>query len=147
MKKLPIKICAFLVVIVLSFQTQAFTLKGISNCDSGAYSYNFNNSINPNIQIAFTSFALSPDVTFKEVSSTSNADIIFDDNASNPDMKVCKSNKGKNIKIYKLGGEIALMPDYYVSISSISPNYTIYHNSSVFSIEEVIALIIATWAD
>jgi len=151
MKKLLLKICSFIVVIILSFSSQAYTLKGSSNCGSGVYSYNFNHSSlsfsNP-IQINFMSIAIiSPDITFEEVSSKSSADIIFDDNASNPDFEVCKSSRGKAIEISKSGGRIMLFPDYYVLISSISPDYTIYHNSSNFSIEEAIALILVTWAD
>ena len=139
------KLLLFIFSTFITLNAYSFTLSGNSYCGSGVYSYHFSNySYSPDITIKFSDYAYSPDFTFKQVNSPIGADIIFDDYAYSPDMNVCKSTYGITIKI----SDYSFSPDFTIKVSPYvySADYTIYHNSSTFTLEEAIALIIATWA-
>ena len=139
------KLLLFIFSTFITLNAYSFTLSGNSYCGSGVYSFHFSNySYSPDITIKFSDYAYSPDFTFKQVNSPIGADIIFDDYAYSPDMNVCKSTYGTTIKI----SDYSYSPDFTIKVSPYvySADYTIYHNSSTFTLEEAIALIIATWA-
>ena len=109
-------------------------------CDSEAIPYNFSQfSYDPDITIKFSSYAINSDYTFKEVTSKYAADIVVEDNI-NDDFSVCKSYKGKTIKI----SDYVYDPDFTIEISDYAydPDYTIFNDSKILTTEEAIAILI-----
>ena len=111
-----------------------------SNCNNGATPYNFDKfSYKSDIKIKFSSYAFDPDYRFKELTSKYGADIVITDHGVG-DFSVCKSYKGKIIKI----SDYQFDPDVTVKISQYGyfPDYTIFNDSKILTTEEVISIIV-----
>ena len=119
--------------------SNAITISVNSVCSNPSQSYNFDSyDYTPDFKIRISSNSLNPDFVFKEVSNKDDADIVIEDNGDNGDMVVCKSKKGRTIKLlnYEYGADlIVIISDYHYS-----PDYTIFHNSKILSLKEAIAI-------
>ena len=122
--------------------SNAITISVNSVCSNPSQSYNFDSyDYTPDFKIRISSYSLNPDFVFKEVLNKNDADIVIEDNGDNGDngdMVVCKSKKGRTIKLlnYEYGADlIVTISDY-----SYSPDYTIFHNSKIISLKEAIAI-------
>ena len=111
-----------------------------SVCKNGAIPFNFNQySYDPDIKIKFSSYAINPGYTFKEVTSRVIADIVFEDDIIS-DIIVCKSYTGKKIKF----SNYEYAPDFTIKISNYAydPDYTIFNDSKILTTEEAISIIL-----
>ena len=131
-----------LLLILLSIAYPAFglTVSVNSVCSDTSQSYNFNSyDYNPDFKILISSYATSPDYSFKIVSDKNVADIVIEDNTDGG-FSICKSIYGKTIKIQNYGYD----PDIIINISDFNNNadWTIYHNSKILSVKEAISILV-----
>ena len=125
--------------LIFTYPAFGISISVSSNCDNGGIPYNFSQfSYDPDITIKFSSYAINPDFTFKEVTSKYVADIVVEDNIDG-DFSVCKSYRGKTIKI----SDYLYDPDITIKIAKYESDFdfTIY-NDSQLTIEEAIAILI-----
>ena len=126
--------------ISLIFTYPAFGISVSSNCDDGAILYNFDKyAYDPDIKIKFSSYEINPDYIFKEVQIEKDADIVIKDNAV-ADFSVCKSYRGKTIKI----SDYLYDPDITIKIAKYEyfSDYTIFNDSKILTTEEAISIIL-----
>ena len=126
--------------LIFTYPAFGISISVSSNCNNGAIPYNFDKfAYDSDIKIKFSSYAINPDYTFKEVTSKYAADIVVEDNISG-DFSVCKSHGGKTIKISDLEDD----PDLTVKISKYeyAPDYTIFNDSKILTTEEAISIIL-----
>jgi hypothetical protein len=126
--------------LIFTYPAFGVSISVSSICDNRAMPYNFSQySYDPDITIKFSSYATNPDFTFKEVMSKVDSDIVLEDD-SVADISVCKSNKGKTIKI----SNYLYDPDFTIKISNnaYDPDYTIFNDSKILTTEEVISIIV-----
>ena len=126
--------------LIFTYPALGISISVSSICDSEAIPYNFSQySYDPDITIKFSSYAINPDFTIKEVTSKYVADIVMKDNIG-VDFSVCKSYRGKTIKI----SDYEYDPDLTVKISKYeyAPDYTIFNDSKILTTEEAISIIL-----
>ena len=126
--------------LIFTYPAFGISVSVSSNCGDGAIQYNFDKYAHDvDITIKFSSYAINPDYTFKEVTSKYFADIVVEDNIS-VDFSVCKSYRGKTIKISNYEYD----PDLTVKISKYeyAPDYTIFNDSNILTTEEAISIIL-----
>ena len=130
----------------VSLSASAFTLHTSESC-AGAYSYYINEyALYPDVSVKVSEYALYPDVTIKLVGSKYGADIVVTDSPYGADMSVCKASGGYGAKTIKVS-EYTLYPDITVKVSeyAMHPDYKMYFDSDVFTLEEAAALVPAIW--
>ena len=125
--------------LIFTYPAFGISVSVSSNCDDGAILYNFDKyAYDPDIKIKFSSYEINPDYIFKEVQIEKDTDIVIKDNAV-ADFSVCKSYRGKTIKI----SDYLYDPDITIKIAKYESDFdfTIY-NDSQLTIEEAIAILI-----
>ena len=126
--------------LIFTYPAFGISISVSSNCNNGAIPYNFDEfAYDSDIKIKFSSYAINPDYTFKEVTSKYVADIVVEDNIDG-DFSVCKSYRGKTIKIldYEYGTDFTIKISKYKSFS----DYTIFNDSKILTTEEAISIIL-----
>ena len=129
-----------LLLILLSIAYPAFglTVSVNSACSDTSQSYNFDSyDHNQDLKIRISSFSYQPDYVFVQVLNKDNADIVIVDNADNAST-VCISKEGKTIKMlnYEFGADLIIT----ISNNSINPDFTIFYDSQILSLDEAIAI-------
>ena len=125
--------------LIFTYPAFGISVSVSSNCDNRSIPYNFDKySFDSDIKIKFSSYDNS-DYIFKEVQMEKNADIVIKDNGV-ADFSICKSYRGKTIKISKYGYD----SDLTVKISqyAYAPDYTIFNDSKILTTEEAISIIL-----
>ena len=132
-----------LLLILLSIAYPAFGILVSVNsvCSDTSQSYNFDSyAYNQDLKIRISSFSYQPDYVFVQVLNKDNADIVIVDNADNADnaSTVCISKEGKTIKMlnYEFGADLIIT----ISSNSINPDFTIFYDSQILSLDEAIAI-------
>ena len=132
-----------LLLILLSIAYPAFGILVSVNsvCSDTSQSYNFDSyAYNQDLKIRISSFSYQPDYVFVQVLNKDNADIVIEDNADNADNvnTVCISKEGKKIKMlnYEFGADLIIT----ISNNSINPDFTIFYDSQILSLDEAIAI-------
>ena len=126
--------------LIFTYPALGISISVSSICDSEVIPYNFSQySYDPDITIKFSSYAINPHYTFKEVTRKYVADIVVEDKISG-DFSVCKSYRGKTIKI----SDYEYDPDLTVKISKYeyAHDYTIFNDSKILTTEEAISIIL-----
>ncbi len=129
-----------LILLIFSFPAYSLHIVVNSNCKNGAIPFNFDKySFAPAHKINFDSFAINPDYKFNEVERNTDADIVFKVDGVG-DTLVCRSNKGRTIKIsrYSYNSDITVQLSKF---RSFNDSISIY-NDSELTIEEAIAILI-----
>ena len=129
-----------LLLILLSIAYPAFGILVSVNsvCSDTSQSYNFDSyAYNQDLKIRISSFSYQPDYVFVQVLNKDNADIVIVDNADNAST-VCISKEGKTIKMlnYEFGADLIIT----ISRNSINPDFTIFYDSQILSLDEAIAI-------
>jgi len=129
-----------LLLILLSIAYPAFGILVSVNsvCSDTSQSYNFDSyAYNQDLKIRISSFSYQPDYVFVQVLNKDNADIVIEDNADNVNT-VCISKEGKKIKMlnYEFGADLIIT----ISNNSINPDFTIFYDSQILSLDEAIAI-------
>ena len=129
-----------LLLILLSIAYPAFGILVSVNsvCSDTSQSYNFDSyAYNQDLKIRISSFSYQPDYVFVQVLNKDNADIVIVDNADNAST-VCISKEGKTIKMlnYEFGADLIIT----ISNNSINPDFTIFYDSQILSLDEAIAI-------
>ena len=109
-----------------------------SVCSDASQSYNFDSyDHNQDLKIRISSFSYQPDYVFVQVLNKDNADIVIVDNVDNAST-VCISKEGKTIKMlnYEFGADLIIT----ISRNSINPDFTIFYDSQILSLDEAIAI-------
>ena len=160
MKKNLINVLLFLLITVTSLSTYAVSiLNAKAVCNDSTKPFNFDYSYAPNFVIKFSSYPSNPDLVFKIVNSRLEANLIiedfsrdsilveekkigFEDGLTERDLEtsVCKSREGRSIKFSNYAFDPQV--DFNIKISNydLDYDYTVFHNSKIFSIEEGIAI-------
>ena len=128
------------IYLIFTYPAFGISISVASNCNNGAIPYNFDRfAYDPDIKIKFSSHVYNPDYIYKEVQIEEDTDIVIKDNDVG-DFSVCKSYKGKIIKI----SDYQFDPDVIVKISQYGyfPDYTIFNDSKILTTEEVISIIV-----
>ena len=126
--------------LIFTYPAFGISISVSSNCNNGAIPYNFDKfAYDPDIKIKFSSYAYNPDYIFKEVRIEKDTDIVIKDNAV-ADFSVCKSYKGKTIKI----SNYLYDPDITIKIAKYGyfSEYTIFNDSKILTTEEAISIIL-----
>ena len=126
--------------LIFTYPAFGISISVSSNCNNGAIPYNFDKfAYDSDIKIKFSSYAINPDYTFKEVTSKYVADIVVEDTI-NGDFTICKSYGGKTIKI----SDYLYDPDFTINISKYKsfPDYTIFNDSKILTTEEAISILL-----
>jgi len=143
----------FIILFSYSSVSNAFFISGKNSCENNVYSY----EIGPNVSFADFKVKVGPVVSFadiriKLVGDPNQADLIFVDekllNTSwldDVNMKVCKKSYKANRKIK--AGPVVSFADIKVRVGPnvTSPDYKLYYNSALFSVNEAAGLFIAIW--
>ena len=129
-----------LLLILLSIAYPAFglTVSVNSACSDTSQSYNFDSyDHNQDLKIRISSFSYQPDYVFVQVLNKDNADIVIEDNVDKVST-VCISKEGKTIKMlnYEFGADLIIT----ISRNSINPDFTIFYDSQILSLDEAIAI-------
>ena len=137
-----------LLLILLSIAYPAFGILVSVNsvCSDTSQSYNFDSyAYNQDLKIRISSFSYQPDYVFVQVLNKDNADIVIEDNVDNVDnvdnaSTVCISKEGKTIKMlnYEFGADLIIT----ISRNSINPDFTIFYDSQILSLDEAIAILV-----
>ncbi|MDA8905239.1 hypothetical protein N9I58_02110 [Candidatus Thioglobus sp.] len=125
-------------LIIFTYPAFGISVSVNSNCDN-AIPYNFDQfAYDSDFVIQFNPYGINADYIFKVLPSKDGADVVVQDGITS-DLSVCKSNKGKVIKISDYGYD----PDVTVKISNYAKefDFTIYNNS-ILSIKEVISILV-----
>ena len=132
-----------LLLILLSIAYPAFGILVSVNsvCSDTSQSYNFDSyDHNQDLKIRISSFSYQPDYVFVQVLNKDNADIVIEDIEDNADNvnTVCISKEGKKIKMlnYEFGADLIIT----ISNNSINPDFTIFYDSQILSLDEAIAI-------
>mgnify|MGYP000666276304 CR=1 FL=1 len=126
--------------LIFTYPAFGISISVSSNCNNGAIPYIFDQfAYDSDIKIKFSSYAYNPDYIFKEVQIEKDTDIVIKDNAVG-DFSVCKSYRGKTIKI----SDYLYDPDFTIKISKYKsfPDYTIFNDSKILTTEEAISIIL-----
>ena len=126
--------------LIFTYPAFGISISVSSNCNNGAIPYNFDKfAYDPDIKIKFSSYAYNPDYIFKEVQIEKDTDIVIKDNAV-ADFSVCKSYRGKTIKI----SDYLYDPDITIKIAKYEyfSDYTIFNDSKILTTEEAISTIL-----
>ena len=130
----------FLFLIIFNYSAFGFSVSVNSNCANSAIPYSFQRyAHNADIKIKINQYETSPDFTFKVLSNEIGADIVVSDKDIG-ELTVCKSYKGKTIRISKYGSD----PDFTIKVSKygFGSDYTIFNNSKILTAEEVISILV-----
>ena len=122
-------------LIIFTYPAFGLTVSVNSACSDTSQSYNFDSyDHNQDLKIRISSFSYQPDYVFVQVLNKDNADIVIVDNAST----VCISKEGKTIKMlnYEFGADLIIT----ISRNSINPDFTIFYDSQILSLDEAIAI-------
>ena len=125
--------------LIFTYPALGISVSVNSNCSNGAIPFNFSQySFDPDFKIKISLHDINADYIFKEVTSKYGADIVVENNIS-VDFSVCKSYRGKTIKI----SDYEYDPDLTIKISNdaYDSDFTIYNNS-ILSIEEAISILL-----
>ena len=125
-------------LIIFTYPAFGLTVSVNSVCSDTSQSYNFNSyDYNPDFKIRISSFSYQPDYVFVQVLNKDNADIVIVDNVDNAST-VCISKEGKTIKMlnYEFGADLIIT----ISRNSINPDFTIFYDSQILSLDEAIAI-------
>jgi len=125
-------------LIIFTYPAFGLTVSVNSVCSDTSQSYNFNSyDYNPDFKIRISSFSYQPDYVFVQVLNKDNADIVIVDNVDNAST-VCISKEGKTIKMlnYEFGADLIIT----ISSNSINPDFTIFYDSQILSLDEAIAI-------
>jgi hypothetical protein len=128
-------------LIIFTYPAFGLTVSVNSVCSDTSQSYNFNSyDYNPDFKIRISSFSYQPDYVFVQVLNKDNADIVIEDIEDNADNvnTVCISKEGKKIKMlnYEFGADLIIT----ISRNSINPDFTIFYDSQILSLDEAIAI-------
>ena len=137
---MQVKRLIYLILIIFAYPSFAVSVSANSECNANTLSYNFDNyGVDSYFEIEFNTVVYNPDYSFKVIENKDGADIVFEDNTSYG-ISVCKSIKGKNIKISNYGFD----PDLTIKILNYGFDYdfTIFNNSKIFSIKEAISVVV-----
>jgi hypothetical protein len=141
MNKYFLFILYFLTSIVSTSSIAVTNISVNQFCNTNDKLINFDKySYDPDIVVKFSKYTYDPDLTVKVVYHELLADIVIKDNQDNQEYSVCKSRDGLTVKISKYSYD----PDFTIKISKYSydPDFIIFHNSSIFSLEEAIAILV-----
>ena len=125
-------------LIIFTYPAFGLTVSVNSACSDTSQSYNFDSyAYNQDLKIRISSFSYQPDYVFVQVLNKDNADIVMEDNADNVNT-VCISKEGKKIKMlnYEFGADLIIT----ISRNSINPDFTIFYDSQILSLDEAIAI-------
>jgi len=151
LKKIITRNICFLILLFSSNLSYALSISIEENCRDGANPFTFltysNHLVDKNYKINISAYPSNPDIIFRKVKDKLNADIIIQDfsnqsesERSDSNLNVCRSNKGKLIGFSKFYFE----PDLTIQISNFIEkyDYSIYYDSTLFTIEEGLAIIL-----
>jgi hypothetical protein len=127
--------------LIFTYPAFGLTVSVSSVCSDASQSYNFDSyDYNQDLKIRISSFSYQPDYVFEQVLNKDNADIVIEDNADNADYvsTVCISKEGKTIKMlnYEFGADLIVT----ISNNPINPDFTIFYDSQILSLDEAIAI-------
>ena len=128
-------------LIIFTYPAFGVTVSVNSVCSDTSQSYNFDSyDYNQDLNIRISSFSYQPDYVFVRVLNKDNADIVIEDNADNADnaSTVCIAKEGRTIKMlnYEFGADLIII----ISNNSINPDFTIFYDSQILSLDEAIAI-------
>ena len=98
---------------------------------------------NSALSVYFSSSTLAAKIRLRIVETAGNADLVLEDSDSGADLKVCSargSGGDKTIRIAPTSGVADLT--VYASDSAHNPDYRIYVDSKIFTLQEAMALLL-----
>ena len=126
--------------LIFTYPAFGLTVSVNSVCSDASQSYNFDSyDYNQDLKIRISSFSYQPDYVFEQVLNKDNADIVIEDNADYVST-VCISKEGKTIKMlnYEFGADLI----FTISNNPIKPDFTIFYDSHILSLDEAIAILV-----